>query len=275
MEAQAPRPSAVARVMSGVSRVRRAWRGLAREQRFAATAALALFITMLLPWYSVQLGVKGGQLVTDHQSALQAFSFVEAAVLLTALSVLWILFARGERRAFHLPGGDGAVITAAGVWTAVLIVWRLFDRPDLGRGVAVGIAWGIFVALVAAGMLAYAGRRVVAAHRPEPALPATRRRRRGAAAHRRPQRVWCGSRGAASPGRDAGARRPAGAARRWRGAPGPGADARARRRAHRAPAPRLAVPPGSPTDARGREWPIASRRASFSATRGPATSRVA
>lgn len=180
MEAQAPRPSAGARVMSGVSRVRRAWRALAREQRFAATAALALFITMLLPWYSVQLtaGIKGGRLVstTDHQSALQAFSFVEAAVLLTALSVLGILFARGERRAFHLPGGDGPVITAAGVWTAVLIVWRLFDRPDLGRGVAVGIAWGIFVALVAAGMLAYAGRRVVAAHRPEPALPATRRR---------------------------------------------------------------------------------------------------
>lgn len=192
MEAQVPRPSAGARVVSGVSRLRRARRALAREQRFAGTAALALFITMLLPWYSVQLtaGIKGGRLVstTDHQSALQAFSFVEAAVLLTALSVLGILFARGERRAFHLPGGDGAVITAAGVWTAVLIVWRLFDRPDLGRGVAVGIAWGIFVALVAAGMLAYAGRRVVAAHRPEPALPPTARRPPAAAAPPSPEK---------------------------------------------------------------------------------------
>jgi len=86
------------------------------------------------------------------------------------VAVLFLLFARAERRAFHLPGGDGGVITAAGAWVAFLVVWRFFDRPDLGRGVAVGLQWGIFVALTAGIALAYAGVRIRAAQRPEPPL---------------------------------------------------------------------------------------------------------
>jgi hypothetical protein len=91
-------------------------------------------------------------------------------ILLVALGVLALLFARGERRAFHLPGGDGTVIAAAGVWASLLIVWRFFDKPELGRGVSVGLQWGIFVALVAAIALAAAGNRLRAARRPEPPL---------------------------------------------------------------------------------------------------------
>lgn len=189
MDAESHGPSTGARMAASARRGRRSWRALAREQRFAGLAALGLFVTMLLPWYTGSDTVKAvinGRLQVatshDHQSALQAFSWVEAAVLLTALFVLGLLFARGERRAFHLPGGDGAVITAAGCWASVLIVWRLFDRPDLGRGVAVGLTWGIFVGLAASGMLAYAGRRIAVAHRPEPELPRAVRRPRPAGA---------------------------------------------------------------------------------------------
>jgi hypothetical protein len=53
---------------------------------------------------------------------------------------------------------------------AFLIVWRFFDRPDLGRGVAVGLQWGLFVALAAGIGLAYAGVRIRRAQRPEPPL---------------------------------------------------------------------------------------------------------
>jgi hypothetical protein len=82
-----------------------------------------------------------------------------------------LLFARGERRAFHLPGGDGAVVLAAGLWAVLLIVWRLFDKPDVAvAGGTVGLKWGIFVALGAAIALAVAGNRVRAAGRPEPPL---------------------------------------------------------------------------------------------------------
>jgi hypothetical protein len=154
-----------------VSRLRAAWRELPGEQRLAASAGIGLFLTMFLPWY--QLTVRGrDDLHSTSLSAFQDFSWVEAAVLLVALAVLFLLFARAERRAFHLPGGDGSVILAAGAWATVLLLWRAFDKPG-GHGVgAVGLEWGFLFAFVASGTLAYAGWRVRGAHRPEPPLPA-------------------------------------------------------------------------------------------------------
>ena len=103
-----------------------------------------------------------------------AFSFVEAAVLLVAVSVLVLLFQRAEGRAFHLPGGDGWAITVAGGWTCFLIIWRMLDNGTSSSGqvaVSSGIEWGIFVALGVAGLLTYAGTRIRASRRPEPGLP--------------------------------------------------------------------------------------------------------
>ena len=83
--------------------------------------------------------------------------------------MLWLLYARSHKRGFHLPGGDGTAIFLAGAWTALLLIWRWFDKPNLEGDE--GIQWGIFVALLAAGSLAWAGLRIRAAHRPEPPLP--------------------------------------------------------------------------------------------------------
>jgi hypothetical protein len=102
-----------------------------------------------------------------------AFSFVEAAVLLVAVAVIYLLYARAQGREFHLPGSDGAVVMAAGLWTALLLVFRLFDKPGIStHGIAanVGVQWGIFFALAAAGLMAYAGSRMRTARRPEPPL---------------------------------------------------------------------------------------------------------
>lgn len=156
-----------------LSRLTRAWRTLAPEGRLAAGAALLLFVTMFLPWYQLNAVVAesaGGRLVGRNLTAFGVFSFVEAAVLLVAIAVLFLLFARAEGRSFHLPGGDGTIVTIAGGWVILLLVWRLFDKPDVsGAGVGnVGIQWGIFFALGAAGLLTSAGLRMRAAHRPEP-----------------------------------------------------------------------------------------------------------
>ena len=51
-------------------------------------------------------------------------------MLLVAVGVLVLLFVRAEGRAFHVPGGDGGVIFAAGLWTGVLILWRMFDKSS-------------------------------------------------------------------------------------------------------------------------------------------------
>jgi len=159
-----------------MTRLISAWRALTPEQRLAAGASGALFVTMFLPWYQQNAVVntpRTAPLQSRNLDAFQVFSFVEAAVLLVAVAMLYLLFARGERRSFQLPGGDGGVVFAAGLWTALLLVLRLFDKPGItSHGVAanIGIQWGIFFALAAASLLAVAGSRMRASARPAPPL---------------------------------------------------------------------------------------------------------
>jgi hypothetical protein len=159
-----------------MTRLSSVWRALAPEQRLAAGASGALFVTMFLPWYQQNAVVNAPRtapLQSRNLNAFQVFSFVEAAVLLVAVAVLYLLFARGERRSFQLPGGDGSVVFAAGIWTALLLVLRLFDKPGItSHGIAanVGIQWGIFFALAAAGLLAVSGSRMRAGAQPDPPL---------------------------------------------------------------------------------------------------------
>jgi hypothetical protein len=148
---------------------RAAWNALATEQRQAAAAALAMALSLLLPWYQATYVDREG--VTNSLNAFKVFTFVEAAVLLVAGGVLYLLWARANRRGFHLPGGDGWVVSAAGAWALLLLVWRLFDKPDVD-GAAIGVQWGAFVAMATAGAMLAAGQRIRAAHRPEPHNPA-------------------------------------------------------------------------------------------------------
>jgi hypothetical protein len=155
-------------------RLRTAYAALDRDQRFAAVAAIGLLAAMFLPWYEKNVVIAGSdRFVSDTISAFGAVSFVEAAIFLVAAGVIALLLARADERPFHLPGGDGTVIFAAGLWATALIFYRVFDRPDVsGEGGTVGIQWGFFVAFVAAGALAFAGQRIRVAGRPEPRLPA-------------------------------------------------------------------------------------------------------
>ena len=153
-----------------LGRVQKAWRGLDGDQRLAGFAAVALLVTLFLPWYQATVVEPGPKTTTPTFSAFGVFSFVEAAVFLVALGVFVLLFARGERKGFHLPGGDGTVIFGAGLWAGILLLWRVFDRPDIERAASEGITWGFFFAFLAAGALAASGWKIRAAHRPEPPL---------------------------------------------------------------------------------------------------------
>jgi hypothetical protein len=160
-----------------MTRLTNAWRALTPEQQLAALAALGLFVSMFLPWYDKTdtVVVHGAAKATQTSlSAFQAFSFVEAAVLLVSAGVLTMLFARAERRVFQLPGGDGVIVLIAGGWTALLIFYRLLDKPGLQGNErvtsTVGVEWGIFIALLLALAVAYAGARMRALERPGPPL---------------------------------------------------------------------------------------------------------
>lgn len=98
--------SLVARISEFARSLLPAWRRLGPEQRVAAAGSLLLIVSTFGP-----------------------FTFVEAAEILTALGVLLLLKRRAEGYEFHLPFGDGTVIAAAGAWSGLLILVRLFDRP--------------------------------------------------------------------------------------------------------------------------------------------------
>ena len=102
------------------------WRRLGPEQRVAGVGAALLVVSTFGP-----------------------FSLVEAAVALVGLAVLALLKQRADHRRFHLPFGDGTVILVAGLWAALLIAVRIFDRP-LGQSA---------LALGCAGLIAAAGLR--------------------------------------------------------------------------------------------------------------------
>jgi hypothetical protein len=162
--------------MTGVlARISRNWRALSSEQRLAAIAALALLLSMLLPWYQeTGNAIVEGKLVRidNSKSAFGVYTFVEAAIFVVAVGVVALLWARAERKAFHLPGGDGTVVMGAGLWVMFLIFYRQLDKPD-GRKegliqTSVGVQWGIFIAFLLGALLAYAGYRIRASHVPEP-----------------------------------------------------------------------------------------------------------
>jgi hypothetical protein len=121
--------------MSGaLSRIGRNWRALSSEQRLAAIAAFALLLSMLLPWYDETV-VNNGKIEHVSKTAFGVYSFVEAAIFVVVVGVLVLLWARAERKAFHLPGD-----------------------------------WGIFIAFLLGAWLAYAGYRIRASHVPEPVV---------------------------------------------------------------------------------------------------------
>jgi hypothetical protein len=159
-----------------MTRLAHAWRAMRREQRLVALAALSLLVTMFLPWYGLQsLDRKTGVIHSHSISAFGDVSFVEAAIFLVAVGVSAIVFARGEGRDFHLPGGDGLIVMAAGCWAGLLIFYRVFSRPS-GGGYPVGIEWGFFLAFVAAGAMCVAGLRMRASARPDAPLRRSRSR---------------------------------------------------------------------------------------------------
>lgn len=166
-------------------RLRGAWETLYGEQKLAIAAAVGLLLSMLLPWYQQDGFVtRPGQTPTelsDSFNAFQSWGFVEASILLVAVGVIVLCAARADLRAFHLPGGDGIILMAAGAWVMFLIFYRQLDRPggnDSGvlRPIGspswgeVGVDWGIFVAFLLGAVIVYAGWQMHAHHRPEPLL---------------------------------------------------------------------------------------------------------
>ena len=141
-------------------------------------AAALVLVSMLLPWYTKTTnGFSKTGLSATHEHKLAIFvpSFVEASIFLVAVAILVLMFFRGEGKAFHLPFGDGMVVTAAGAWVGFLVFYRFIDQPAGGKTnnlvYSYDLSWGIFFGLLAAAFLIYAGTSLRLARVVEPTLP--------------------------------------------------------------------------------------------------------
>jgi hypothetical protein len=161
-----------------IKRLPRSFNALVSEQRLVVLAAALVLVSMLLPWYSKTInGVTRTGITADHEAKLAIFvpSFVEASIFLVAIAILMLMFFRGEGSAFHLPFGDGLVVTAAGAWVGLLVFYRFIDQPAGGKTnnlvYSYDLSWGIFFGLLAAAFLIYSGTRLRLARVAEPPLP--------------------------------------------------------------------------------------------------------
>jgi hypothetical protein len=130
-------------------------RSLSAHERLAALGAVIVVASLFLPWYGVTLA--GGLVKT----AVGTFGLIEAALLLTVGSAVLLIVACSRGYSLPRPLNEGALLVAAGAWSALLIAYRILDRPDFelaGAG-RVGLRYGIFIALIGAGLLAAGGLR--------------------------------------------------------------------------------------------------------------------
>jgi hypothetical protein len=137
----------------------RALGGLDRFERLAALGALTCIVATALPWYRAPVDglVKTG---------LGSFGFALAALLITGAAALALLIEVGRGRRPPLPLHEGTLLAAAGVWAALIVLFLIADRPEFRIGAFAqdyGLAYGVFVDLGGAVLLAVAGLRLRAA----------------------------------------------------------------------------------------------------------------
>ena len=149
---------------------------LADGRRLALAACAVIIASLFMPWYSKSVAVAGAKGATFAQTSISAwgsFTWVDAAILLVAVSVAVLLYLRGAGRRIELPWSDGTTVALAGGWTIVLVLVLVFDKPKVsGLGATVGLQWGLLVAMAAAGALLGAGLLMRSSER-HGRLPAT------------------------------------------------------------------------------------------------------
>jgi hypothetical protein len=135
------------------------WRAVAvlgPAERLAGLGALICVASTPLSWYRAPIG---GLVKTGWGN----FGFAEAALLLTAGAALALLVQVGRGRRPPMPLHEGTLLAAAGIWSGLIVVYLMFDRPQFelaGFNQDYKLAWGIFVALGGAGVQTIAGLRI-------------------------------------------------------------------------------------------------------------------
>jgi hypothetical protein len=133
-------------------------RGLRGNERLAVVGVAVILGSLPLPWYDFTGGLV--------KTGLGAFSFAEGAILLTCAAVVFLSLQVGGGYAPPRPLTEWGLFVAAGIWIALIVGYRMFDRPAQEFDLALievtrdyGLGYGIFVALGGAALIVAAGVR--------------------------------------------------------------------------------------------------------------------
>ena len=117
-------------------------RALSPAERIVAAGVIAVFASLLFPWYGVAFS--NGLSVTG----LDRFGFAHAALLITVGAAAFMVAREASGRGLPRPLRAPELVAVAGAWAACLCFFLIADRPDeLAGRPEVQIRYGIFVAL--------------------------------------------------------------------------------------------------------------------------------
>jgi hypothetical protein len=123
----------------------------------AAAAAIAVPITLALPWY-------GARARETAVSGFQSFAVIDVLLLLAAAVGLTLALLQATQESPTLPVAFGVVTVAAGFLATLLVLYRLVNEPgpdeflDVRLGAWLGLA--ATAALTAGGWLSIANEHV-------------------------------------------------------------------------------------------------------------------
>jgi hypothetical protein len=132
-------------------------RGLGGNERIAVIGAAVMVGSLLLPWYESPIS---NDLVF---TGIGAFGWAEGALVLIAAATTFLALQGGGGYVPPRPLREWALFVAAGVWAALIVLYRIADRPQFtleGHDEPYDLHYAIFVALAGALIIIAAGLRM-------------------------------------------------------------------------------------------------------------------
>jgi hypothetical protein len=143
-------------------------RGLGGNERIAVIGAAVMVGSLLLPWYESPIS---NDLV---RTGIGAFGWAEGALVLIAGATTFLALQGGGGYVPPRPLREWALFVVAGCWAALIVLYRIADRPRFtlaGHDEPYDLHYAIFVALAGAVIIVMAGLRMrpgERARRPRP-----------------------------------------------------------------------------------------------------------
>jgi hypothetical protein len=131
--------------------------GLGGNERIAVIGAAVMVGSLFLPWYESPIS---SDLVL---TGIGAFGWAEAALVLIAGATTFLALEGGGGYVPPRPLREWALFVVAGCWAALIVLYRIADRPRFtlaGHDEPYDLHYAIFVALAGALIIVIAGLRM-------------------------------------------------------------------------------------------------------------------